>query len=421
MSLFRRIVVTIGTLLLIRFGCVVPLPGVNLGVFHVVFERHAALQLFNLLYGGGLRHFSIAALGVFPFLCANNLFRLTVILIPMLSRLAQGDTDEKRHFRTISRISDVIFTALFAFGIGWLLLHSAQNSGILEGTLFWPGIGLLVTGATACVPCFWFIAHVGIGQGARVMMAMGILGEYAYHTRQVLRTTVIADVWQPALLVVSISAVYMAAAFIPQFGVINVPVQYAERVVGGRTYGGQSTHLPIHLLHDSLVPVYSCLEMLLLGALLIGVFQRGGICNPVSFGNVLLTPVVAFPLCFIFLAVYPMLFRRLKFSPTELAENMKRYGGYIPGVRPGKRTAAYLDGIMMRLALPETIILLGLLTFPGVMFWLTGWNPGISGLSLFVLCRIAFSLDKRLLSFRRQKLERYLEYFVHAKSLRGRR
>jgi preprotein translocase subunit SecY len=433
-QLRKELLVTLALLLLIRLGCYIPLPYIDLEGHTRIFEQHALFQLFNLFYGGGLRYFSFFALGVFPIAYASVTFSLLVMIIPPLSKRyreyahmksslgnSHKESPAQKMFVRIQTYSLLGLTVLFAFLLGWPLIQSAQTVGIMQAgtTPMLIGICLVVTGA---VVVFWLNVQMkqhGIGMGRSLIVVMGVFGEASHKVIDTLSSSPFSTMASVRLgFALILFAGYLMMLILFRQGTRKIPVQYAKRVVGKRVYGGQRTHIPLRILPDGIKLIINAIELLLTISLLLSLFQPNGIWQTTGLASQILgNDRIVYPIIVLLLKLWSIL-RRKSIDSYELAENMKRYGGFIPGVHPGKQTAQYIDAIATRLLIGSIGCLLILLTFPGVMVRLTGFRIGLHGFLMFLGVPVIIQILQRIEAV---LLEEHYEGFMKREKLRGRK
>jgi len=375
-----RVLFTLGLLGVFRIGHHIPTPGVNTEALALLAEqaRNTMFGLYDLFSGGNLSRVTIFALGVMPYISASIILQLLTVVWPTLERISKEGELGRRKITQYTRYGTILIAVVQSLGIAVWLESQTQIIGGLP-LVYTPGWGfrlmtvLTLTAGTTFI--MWLgeqITERGIGNGMSLIIFAGIVAQ--------LPSAVIATLGQMStgqiglirilLLLVFFIAVIAAIIFMER-GNRRVTVQYAKRVVGRRMYGGSSTHIPLKVNTGGVIPVIFASSILAFPATIAGMFQAGSwgdaIIRQLSYGMPLYNLFYVSGIIF-----FAYFYTAIIFNPDDVAENMRKYGGFIPGIRPGKRTAEYIDTILTRITLAGAVYLALVAILPE--FLLTGFR-----------------------------------------------
>src|SRR5262249_51270186 len=349
-ELKRRVLMTALLLIAYRLGAHVPTPGIDGHALAQFFEQvqGTLLGMVDLFSGGNLRRLSIFALGIMPYISASIILQLLTVVIPTLERLAKEGEAGRKKITQYTRYGTIALSAVQALGIAYGLESMRSPEGLRLGPTPGGGFRLLtmvrLTAGTALI--MWMgeqISEKGIGNGISLIIFAGIVvrlpsaitASYKLISTGELKLLVVG-----AIIVVMVGVT--AAVVLMQEGQRKIPVQYAKRVVGRRVYGGQSTHIPLRINTAGVIPVIFASSL----TRFVPHPWMQWIADAMSPGRAPYT--VAYMGLIVFFAYF---YTAIVFNPIDLADNMKKYGGFIPGVRPGKKTAEYIDRTLTRITL----------------------------------------------------------------------
>jgi preprotein translocase subunit SecY len=360
-DLRRRILFTLGLLAVYRLGAHIPTPGINADLLQQFFEqnRGTVLGYVDLFSGGQLRRLTIFALGIMPYITSSIILQLMTVVYEPLARLQKEGELGRRKITQWTRYLTVVLGAMQSFGIAVTL----QKSSVSGGTQFVsdPGMGFLLmtvlTLTTGTAFIMWLgeqITERGIGNGMSLLIFAGIvvgLPQAVADLADKVNTSAWGNFTFPAILMllVLMLAVVAFIVFIER-SERRIPVQYAKRVIGRRVMGGQSTHLPLRLNAGGVMPVIFASSLLTFPQTL-GLFFKdnkylGPIIQQLTWGEPLYTALYAIGIIF-----FAYFYVSIVFNPNDVADNMRKYGGFVPGIRPGKRTADHINEVLTRLTL----------------------------------------------------------------------
>src|SRR5262247_3589028 len=449
-DLRNRILFTLALLGVYRIGNHIPTPGVNQEALRLFAEQAASSMfgLYNMFTGGSLARVTIFALGVMPYISSSIIIQLLTVVWPYLERISKEGELGRRKITQYTRYLTVVLAIVQSFGYALWLESSANAPGGLP-LVFNPGWGFrlmcVLTLTTGTMFVMWLgeqITERGIGNGMSLLIFAGIVVGFP---RGILQTFDQMQTGQISLfriffLLVMMVAVIAAIIFVER-GPRRIVVQYAKRVVGRRQYGGSSTHIPLKVNTGGVIPVIFASSILAFPATLATMFQAGGwgraIVDQLAYGMPLYN--LLYIVGIIFFAYF---YTAIIFNPDDVAENMRKYGGFVPGIRPGKRTAEYIDTILTRItlvgafylaiiAIIPTFLLSGfrVAPIPFIGDWLDAALPkfiteglGVQfffgGTSLLIVVGVAMATVQQVES---QLIMRHYDGFMKKARIRGRR
>ncbi|HPP37256.1 MAG TPA: preprotein translocase subunit SecY [Thermosynergistes sp.] len=388
-DLKRRILFTIGVLFVFRLGAHIPTPGIDAAAMAGLFQEGGILSFFDLFAGGALRRFSVFALGVAPYINASIVIQLLTVVIPALERLQKEGEEGRRKITQYTRVSTIFFAAVQAAGMAfWLRGLGVFPSGALN-----MGV-VVITLVTGCMTVMWLgemISDHGIGNGISLLIFAGIvarLPEAVIRTWSMLRSGEMNVLTLLVALVIIVLVV--ASCIVLQEGQRRLPVQYAKRVVGNRVYGGQSTFIPLRVNQAGVIPIIFASSVLLFPSTIARFFSG----DAAMFIQRLLSPnSVLYMVLYVALIVFfTYFYTAVVFNPADVANNMKKYGGFILGIRPGRPTAEYIEKVLSRITLGGAIFLAAIALIPTLMTSLMGITTFYFG-GTAVLIVVGVALD----------------------------
>ena len=374
-DLRNRVLFTLTILAVYRVGSVIPTPGVNTAALAILAEQAAGTMfgLYNMFSGGNLAQVTIFALGVMPYISASIILQLLTVVWPYLERLSKEGELGRRKITQYTRYGTLVLCAVQAFAIAFWLESQTNIAGGLP-LVYNPGwtFRLMVVLTLTTGTCFimWLgeqITERGIGNGMSLIIFAGIVVNFpagVLNTIDQVRTGQIG-LFRMIILTVAMILVIGAVVFIER-GQRRVTVQYAKRVVGRKQYGGTSTHIPLKVNTGGVIPVIFASSLLAFPATIASALPAGGWAQTITdqMGNGMPLYYLLYMGGIIFFAYF---YTAIIFNPDDVAENMRKYGGFVPGIRPGKRTAEYIDTILTRITLVGAIYLATIAVLPDLM------------------------------------------------------
>jgi preprotein translocase subunit SecY len=379
-DLRNRVLFTLAMLGVYRVGSHIPTPGVNTAALALLAEqaRGTMFGFYDMFSGGNLSQVTIFALGVMPYISSSIILQLLTVVWPYLERLSKEGELGRRKITQYTRYLTLILAAVQSMGIAIWLERNTQIAGGLP-LVYAPGwgfrLGCVLTLTTGTMFIMWLgeqITERGIGNGMSLIIFSGIVVGLP---RGVISTFDQLQTGQMSLLRIAFLLVLMvvviAAIIYVERGHRRITVQYAKRVVGRRQYGGTSTHIPLKVNTGGVIPVIFASSILTFPQTLVGMLQAGGWADAavrqIAYGMPLYNLLYIAGIVF-----FAYFYTAIIFNPDDVAENMRKYGGFIPGIRPGKRTAEYIDTILARITLVGALYLALVAILPE--FLLTGFK-----------------------------------------------
>ncbi len=379
-DLRKRVLFTLAMLGVYRIGHHIPTPGVNTAALALLAEqaKNTMFGLYDMFSGNNLSKVTIFALGIMPYISASIILQLLAVVWPYLERLSKEGDLGRRKITQYTRYGTILLSVVQSLGIAMFLERQTQIAGGLP-LVYQTGWGfrlmtvLTLTAGTTFI--MWLgeqITERGIGNGMSLIIFSGIVAGFpgAVITTFGQLSTAQMSLFRVLLLVVLMVVVVGAIIFVER-GSRRVTVQYAKRVVGRRMYGGSSTHIPLKVNTGGVIPVIFASSILAFPATIAGMFPSGSwgqaVINQITYGMPLYN--LLYVVGIIFFAYF---YTAIIFNPDDVAENMRKYGGFVPGIRPGKRTAEYIDTILTRVTLAGAIYLALIAILPE--FLITGFK-----------------------------------------------
>jgi preprotein translocase subunit SecY len=401
-ELKRRLLITAGLLIAYRLGAHVPTPGIDGHVLAQFFDQmqQGLLGMVDLFSGGNLRRLSIFALGIMPYISASIILQLLTVVVPALERLAKEGEAGRKKITQYTRYGTIVLSLVQSMGIAYGLERMPTPSG--APIVPYPGWGfrllcvITLTAGTALI--MWIgeqISEKGIGNGISLIIFAGIVVRLpsAVSASYTLMTTGEMKLFTFITIVLLMLAV-TAAVVLMQEGQRKIPVQYARRVVGRRVYGGQSTHIPLRINTAGVIPVIFASSLILFPATLTNFIPHPWmrvIADAMSPGHLAYT--VLYMALIVFFAYF---YTAIVFNPVDLADNMKKYGGFIPGVRPGKKTAEFIDHVLTRITLPGALFLAIISVLPDYLIRWFNVPFYFGGTSLLIVVGVALDTVRQM-------------------------
>jgi len=366
-----KILFTVAIIAVYRLGSHMPVPGVDFNTVHDFLQNpgntgaNSAFTLINLFSGGALTQFAIFALGIMPYITSSIIMQLLGVVIPRLEQLQKEGEAGRKKIQQYTRYVTVGLAILQSAGI----VQLAHNQGILPGIDIFPGLTwqrftlavLTLTAGTALI--MWLgelITQRGVGNGMSILIFTAIVARLPSEGANILRVNkgfVFGLVCFLGLLII------VAVIFVEQ-AQRRIPVQYAKRMVGRRMYGGQSTYIPLKVNQAGVIPIIFASSLLYLPTLLASIVHKTWLTNLADrFARTGTHPLYILSY-FVLIIAFAYFYNSIAFNPVDTADNMKKYGGFIPGIRPGRQTAEYLNHILTRITLPGSLFLAAVAILP---------------------------------------------------------
>jgi preprotein translocase subunit SecY len=373
-DLRKRVLFTLGLLAVYRIGAYIPTPGIDTNKFEAYFNRNAGggfLGYFDLFSGGMLRRMTIFALGITPYITASIILQLLTVVVPTLDKLQKEGELGRRKITQWTRYLTVVLAVIQSIGIAFALQNSDGNFVLNPGFGFIFMTCLTFTTGTAFI--MWLgeqITDRGVGNGMSLIIFTGIIVGLVPAIRSIYQNTFVTHQWNPLQMIIILAVMVAVVAFIVlvERGERRIPVQYAKRVIGRRMMGGQSTHLPLKVNAGGVIPIIFASSLLALPqtALQFPVVKNSPWLS--SMLGALSGSEPLYYLTYVILIIFFCFFYvSIIFNPNEAADNMRKYGGFIPGIRPGRNTAEYMDKILSKITVVGGLYLSILSLIPMIM------------------------------------------------------
>lgn len=413
-ELRKKILITIGILLLYRLGAYLPAPGVPFSSMLKAYQTAAAgsgaIAVLNLFSGGALSRVSVFSLGIMPYITAQIILQMFQAVIPSLGELAKEGEAGQRKITQYTRYLTVLLALINA--VGYLFLFKSygidfSNMGfpeIIEDIII---VGVLLTGAIIIMWLGEVITQRGIGNGMSLIIFANIMAGLPNALSSSVATSGTGLLWTIITLVVVI-AIIPVIVYIER-GQRRIPVQYAKRVVGRRMMGGQATYLPVKVNTAGVVPIIFASALLYIPAQLAIFFPNVGWVQ--AFANAISTGWINWILSVVLIVFFAYFYTSMVFNPDETADQLRKAGGFIPGVRPGGATAAYIKNVLDHITLPGALFMAALAVIPSILFTITGNTlmQAFGGTSVLILVGVAMDTISQLES--QLKMHNYEGFF----------
>lgn len=420
-ELKSRIIFTLALLTVYRIGAHIPTPGINgeeLSKF--LTEKGGALMgFFDMFSGGALSRVTIFALGIMPYISASIILQLLTVVIPAIGKLAKEGEAGRKKIIKYTRYGTVIISIIQSFGIA-VGLESMSGGAFIQnpGWSFRLLTMITLTSGTAFI--MWLgeqITERGIGNGISLIIFAGIVARLPNAVLSTLRLIKAGElnIFFVIFLVVMMVAVVAVIIFIER-GQRKIPIQYAKRVVGRKVYGGQSTHLPLKINTSGVIPPIFASSIIMFPATVAGFIAIPwvqGVARQLSPGTILYTLLYVGMIFF-----FSYFYTAVIFNPVDIADNLKKYGGYIPGIRPGQKTSEYIYRVLTRLTFVGAIYLAIICIIPEILIKRFNVPFYFGGTSLLIVVGVALDTISQIES---HLVTRSYEGFLRKGRIRGRR
>ena len=427
-DLRKKILITLLILTLYRLGSFIPIPGVSGTELKSFFARQTGsiFDLLNLFVGGNFERASIFALGIMPYITASIVIQLLGSIVPYFEKLRKEGADGQKKLNQITRYCTVALAAFNAITVtvGLVNMHGATGPVVPQPNFLFhlTGVITLVTGTMIVMWLGEQITEYGIGNGISLIIFAGIIARYPEGFINLFRTRFnsVSGV-MTSLLAIAVMILATAAIIFVTEAVRKIPVQYAKRIVGRKVYGGQSTYIPLRVNTAGVIPIIFAQSILMFPATLITLFQ-GGEAEVGSFWynmRIWFSPghwvyTIIYVALIIFFAYF---YTAIVLNPTEMAENMIKYGGHIPGKKPGKKTAEYISSVLTRITLPGAVFFALIALLPEIMTNVFRLPFYFGGTGLIIVVGVALDTLKQIES---HLIMRHYDGFMKKGKLKGR-
>jgi preprotein translocase subunit SecY len=420
-----KILFTLAIVAVYRLGSFIPIPGVDSGALRQLIDNTqnagGAAQLINLFSGGAFTQLAVFALGIMPYITASIIMQLLTVVIPRLEEWQQEGESGAKRINQITRYLTVGIAILQSTTL-ITVIQSGGGASALYGTQLPEGINLIpddsipmralmvltLTAGTAFI--MWLgelITSRGVGNGMSLVIFSAIISELPSQGNQIL----ISSGWLVFGLVLFVALLLIVGVVVVEQGQRRIQVQYARRQIGTRSYGGSTTYIPLKVNQSGVIPIIFASSMLYVPVLAASIFSSqtwlvNFVNTYLSGQNINAVYIVIYFLLVVFFAYF---YTAITFNPVDVADNMRKYGGFIPGVRPGQKTAEELDRVITRLTLPGSLYLATLAILPLLALGVAGVQFPFAGATLLIVVGVGLETMKQIES---QMMQRHYEGFL---------
>jgi preprotein translocase subunit SecY len=423
-ELRNRILFTVFILAVYSFGTHVTTPGIDTEALAAMFDqaKGTIFGIFNIFSGGALKRFSIFALGIMPYITMSIILQLLTVVVPSLERLSKEGELGRKKITQYTRYGTVILCAVQGYAIA-SGLEGARGPGgqhiVLDPGMYFRFI-TVITLATGTTFIMWLgeqITERGIGNGISLIIFAGIANGIPTGFAQSMRLFKSGQITAfSGLIIIVLMLAVVAFIIFMERAQRRIPVQYAKRIIGRKLYGGQSSHLPLKLNSAGVIPPIFASSMLMFPAT-IAQFMNNPFFNGLK--DLMSGSSIIYNLAYVLLIVFfTYFYTAVTFNPVDVAENLKKYGGFIPGIRPGKSTSDYIDKVLTKITFAGALYIGAVCVLPQMM--VSKWNVPFyfGGTSLLILIGVALDTVSQIESY---LLTRHYDGFIKNARLRGRR
>jgi preprotein translocase subunit SecY len=399
-ELRKKLLFTFFIFVVFRFAAHVPVPGVDLAALKQLFAQNQFLGLLDIFSGGTLANFSIIAMGLGPYINASIMLQLLTMVFPKLEELSKEGEAGREKINQYTRFLTVPLAAFQSFGMIAIL----KQQQIIASLSLLNTLAIIITMMAGCILLMWFgelISQYGIGNGISLLIFAGIVGRMPIslvQTFSIAQTINLFNLFVFAVMAVSVVA---AIVFIDQAS-RKIKISYARRISGRKTYGGSSTHLPLKINQAGVIPIIFAVSLVLLPSMIAQYLQT--LPNPVLSSIALFLSRVFNPDSFSYNLIYFLLvigftyfYTAVTFNPEKIAEDIKKHGGFIPGIRPGKPTADFLNYVLVRITLAGAVFLGLIAVLPAAARSLTGITTMmVGGTGILIVVSVVLETSRAL-------------------------
>jgi len=401
--------------LIFRIGAHIPTPFIDRDILNEMFGSGAMMNFMNTISGGSFKSLSVFALSITPYITASIIFQLLTVVVPSLERLSKEGDYGRKKITQYTRYATVILGFIQAFGLTFGIRGALT---IPSPAMKWPIyllVALVLTAGTAFL--MWLgeaITEKGIGNGISLIIFAGIVSQIPSAITSLFSMLRVGEINVLSIIGLLLIVTFIIAGVIyVHEGQRRVTVQYAKRVVGRRVYGGQSSHIPLKVNQAGVIPVIFAISLLAFPQTIASWMPTSGFSRFVNVWFSMNGSLTSIPYLLLYGALiifFTYFYTAITFNPVDVAENLKKYGGFIPGLRPGRPTAEYLSKILNRITLAGGLFLALIAVLPTLVIGLTGLkNIYFGGTSLLIVVGVALETMKQIES---QLMSRHYQGFM---------
>lgn len=426
-ELRQRILYTLLLLFVYRLGSHITLPGVDASALAGASPMHSndLFGLFDLFVGGAFARASIFSLGIMPYISASIIIQLLGAVTPYVQKLQKEGEEGRQRINQMTRYGTVMISALQAWGISVSLASPASFGTVIvpdPNWFFTVNTVILLTASTVFI--MWLgerITERGIGNGISLIIMIGILARFPQALVAEFRSVSLGSKnWVVEIIILAMMAAIVACVVVLTVGTRRIPVQHAKRVVGRKVYGGSTQYIPMRINTAGVMPIIFAQSIMFLPATFLSFFPENEIMQGLAglFAYDSWMYALLFGTMIVFFTYF---YTAIAFNPKEVADTMRRQGGFIPGVRPGKSTADFIDNILTRITLPGAISLAVIAVLPTFLTKFANITPGFAqffgGTSLLIIVGVGLDTLQQVES---HLLMRHYDGFMKSGKTRGR-
>ncbi len=401
-ELQRRILFTFLLLAVYRIGVYIPTPGIDNVALLSYFEqaKGSLFGMMDMFAGGAFSNFSIFALGIMPYISSSIILQLLTVAIPHLERLSKEGETGRRKITQYTRYGTVVLSTIQGFGIAWGLQHMAGPSGapivLQPGWSFIIMTVITLTSGTAFI--MWLgetITEKGIGNGISLIIFAGIVCRMPAAIGSTYQLATSGELGVLVILLLTFMMLFVIGAIVfVEGGQRRIPVQYAKRVVGRKMYGGQTTHLPLKINSAGVIPPIFASSVIMFPATIANFAPQSWMKDIASY---LLPGRVGYELLYVaFIFFFCFFYTAVTFKPDDVADNMKKFGGFIPGLRPGKKTAEYIEDVLEKLTFSGAIYVSLVCVLPSILISQLNTPFYFGGTALLIVVGVAMDTASQI-------------------------
>jgi len=419
-DLRNRILYVVGILLIYRIGSYVTMPGVDASMLTAQQgDASSLLGLFDMFVGGAFSRAGVFALGIMPYITAAIIIQLMGAAVPYFQKLQREGEEGRRKINRLTRYGTVGITAVQSIGFAINLMATSPNAIVVSNTAFILTSIIVLTAGTTFV--MWLgerITDRGIGNGISLLIMIGIIAILPTNLMNEITTTNNA-----IIIIVELAglALVIASCVLLTQGTRKIPVQYAKRVVGRKVYGGTTQYLPLRVNAAGVMPIIFAQSIMFIPSTIGTFFPENETVQWLTAWSADFTGVIYSIVFFIICVFFTFFYTAIAVNPREMADTMKRQGGFIPGVRPGKQTVEFIDNILTKITLPGSLFLSFVAIMPAIVARM-GVTPGFAlfygGTSLLIIVGVALDTLQQIES---HLMMRHYDGFMKSGKIKGRR
>lgn len=404
-ELKKRILFTLFMLAVYRLGCHIPTPGIDGAALSAFFssKQGTLFGLFDMFSGGALSQMSVMALGIMPYISASIILELMTVVVPYLEKLKKEGEQGRKKITQYTRYGTVVLSIVQGFGIAVGLENMSSPGGVMIVPVGGWGFRILTVITLTAGTSFlmWLgeqVTERGIGNGISLIIFAGIVARFPVAVANTFRLVGTGEmtVFFMVLVVALMIAVIGIIVFVER-GQRRIPVQYAKRIVGRKMYGGQSTHLPLKVNTAGVIPPIFASSIIMFPATIANFLNQEEFPWLQSVVNWLAPGHFVYSLIYVtFIFFFCYFYTAVHFNPVDVADNMKRQGGFIPGIRPGKNTADYIDRVLTRITFSGAIYVSAICILPQILIYQLNVPFYFGGTALLIVVGVAMDTTNQI-------------------------